>query len=112
LASWREIYADPLASEEGQALLESILAERQRSKAVRKLGRSNGASNGTASGLKNGTPHWTETDWMPTPETYPCACGCGEAVTWQGIGRRPQYVNDAHRKRHGRHLRAAVPSGN
>lgn len=54
---------------------------------------------GELSGLKHDVPHWKDTDWQPTPESYPCECGCGEDVTWQGIGRKPRFVDDAHRKR-------------
>lgn len=49
--------------------------------------------------LKNGAKHYTEADWTPTPESYLCACGCGEMVTWSGIGRRTKYVNDSHKIR-------------
>jgi len=109
-SAWREAHENPLASQEGQALLDSILEERRHAKQGRRTGRS--VVEATSGGLKNGTPHWTETDWTPTAETYPCACGCQEMVTWQGIGRRALYVNDAHRKRHDRQQQRAEVSAN
>jgi hypothetical protein len=109
LTAWHQFAADPLANEEGQALLVSILEERRRTKQGRKAGKSMSRQ---SSGLKNGTLHWTEADWSPTSETYECACGCGEAVTWTGIGRRTLYVNDAHRKRHDRQKQRVKTSVN
>lgn len=51
----------------------------------------------------NGARRWQDTpDWQPTSARYECACGCGETVTFKGIGRRPQYVSAAHRMRHKR----------
>jgi hypothetical protein len=38
-----------------------------------------------------------------------CRCGCGEPV--KGIRRSKQFVNDAHRVRHGRARRAAGGAG-
>jgi hypothetical protein len=37
---------------------------------------------------------------MPTPgETYSCACGCGEMITYSGIGRPQRYTSEACKKR-------------
>ena len=39
-------------------------------------------------------------DWQPVPgEEYACACGCGEMLTYSGVGRPQLYVNDTHKKR-------------
>jgi len=38
--------------------------------------------------------------WDPKPgDSYPCACGCGEILTYSGIGRPQIYVNETHKKR-------------
>jgi hypothetical protein len=51
--------------------------------------------------LNNGGVRWQDLDeWEPQPgETYPCACGCGEMITYSGSGRPKKYVNATHRKR-------------
>jgi len=39
-------------------------------------------------------------DWEPQPgDTYNCACGCGEMITYSGFGRPKLYANDTHKKR-------------
>jgi len=50
------------------------------------------------------------TGWTPNAKAYKCACGCGQIVVWKGIGRKPMYVDDAHRKRYTRALERAVDS--
>lgn len=38
-------------------------------------------------------------DHVPEVQVYPCACGCGENVTYDGYGRKPRYVNNAHKQK-------------
>lgn len=78
--------------------MQAKVADKQRRPQAKQASVSVGAD----SELKNGTVHWQEAGWVPEPESYPCACGCGELVVWQGIGRRPKFISDAHRKRHDR----------
>lgn len=36
---------------------------------------------------------------MIEDENLVCECGCGENMRWSGHGRRPHYVNEAHKQR-------------
>jgi hypothetical protein len=90
------------APSEVDALREKAVVQYLLATISEKLAKRSESSVSSRGGLKNGTPHYKDTDWQPEPQSYLCACGCGEEVVWSGIGRKSMFVNDTHRKRYER----------
>jgi hypothetical protein len=68
-------------------------ATKQRAYRKRRLKEKYAQGDGQRPLLKNGVAHYKDIDWQPTPsQPYACACGCGQSITWAGVGRPKLYA--------------------